>query len=360
VLAAALQSVNAYGAVAMVRGVGAPLVLCAFLLCAWLLQLQVSAVLTGLVLVSAAALVATLVVYVQHFELRRTFSSVLSPRRARQVLAFGLPLVIPNALWVVGGKIDLYLLRPHVGPAVLGVYGACLQLVSILPNVRTVFDPIVQAQIASLPGSSSRLVLGDSLQRLSRLCALVLLPVFVALVTLGEPTLGFLLGRAAPNTAATLMVLSLGQFLGSVAVGSWLTPMLVTGRALPLLAATTLVCKTALLLALAPRIGLLGAAIATAFGTVLAQQGMAVIGSCTLHVPVFSRAALWVGLGTLAAGVLSATALHSIVGTTPAPLAYAFGALVAGVLSLSMLFVLLDGGERARVRGWIRSLGAGS
>lgn len=359
VLAAALQSINAYGAVAIVRGIAAPLLLCAFLLCAWLLELPVGAVLLGLVAVSAACLLATIGVYTRHFELRRTIAGALPARRVREVFLFGLPLVIPNALWVVGGKIDLYLLRPHVGPAVLGVYGACLQLVSILPNVRTVFDPIVQAQIASLSGASSRLALGHSLQRLSRMCALVLLPFFVALVTLGEPTLSFLLGRAAPNTAATLVVLSLGQFCGSIAVGSWLTPMLVTGRALSVLAATALICKTALLLTLAPRIGALGAAIATAVGTVLAQQGMAVIGSRLLHVRVFSRAALHVGLGTLAAGVLSATVLHSLGGTTPAPLAYALGALVAGAFSLVTLFVLLDVGERARVRGFLRSLGVG-
>ena len=351
VLAAALQSVNAYGAIALLRGVVGPLAQVIFLASAWWLNMGVAGVLFGLMCCTILVFVAAAFIYARHFELRLTVASVRAPSEARRALAFGLPLAVPNALWTVGGKVELYLLQAYVSPATLGVYAACLQLVSVLPNVRMVFDPIAQTQIAALQTDALRPLLGASLQRLSRWCALALLPLFLGLVTLGEPVLMLLLGRPAPGAALNLVILAVGQLLGTIALASWLAPMLLPARAISLLAATTLLTKTALVLTLAPHLGAVAAAIATALGTVLAQQGMALMGGRMLGVQVYSRRVLLVSAATLVGGVLAAW-LQRVLHLALNP--YIAGSVAAGTFSLLALAALLEADERGRIWAYLR------
>lgn len=301
ILGAALQSATKYVGFAVLRGVVAPVIQIALYGTLWLSKARPASVLVGMSLVTAFILVCAAGLYATEFSWRATAKSLRPTSEIRSLLRFGLPLLAPTLLWSLNGKIDIYFLGAHAGPTELGIYAGCLQVVGILPNIRLVFDPVAQGQVALFSASESWTALSDSLKRLARFCICALLPAFVFLVVLGEPCLAILLGRPTNGTALPLTILACGQLLGSIALASWLVPMLDRGSVLTAIAGGTIAIKCALLYLLVPRWGLMGAAVATAAGTVAAQQGMAVVGALRFRLRIYPPRILY-GLAA-AAGI---------------------------------------------------------
>jgi len=332
VLAAALQSMDDLEGVAVLRGIVAPMASIGFFACAWSNSFPVSATLIGMALISATVFLVVLALYARRFDVRATLAAVSRPEDARAILSFGLPLLLPTFLFTLGGKIDLQILRLHVTPAVLGTYAACLQVVSVLPSTRAIFDPIAQRQIGAL-ATLDRARLGESLTGLSRLCTLALIPSFVGLVAVGEPVLAWLLGHHATATSVTIAILSLGQLFGSLAVAASLVPMLDRGPTLSVIALATLVVKLLLLLSLVPVWGVAGAACATAIGTVVAQQGMAFAGT--------RRFEIRLDLASLIPLLASAMAVAALGGLLFRSFTFAWGTLHSVIATSVVLFVAL-------------------
>ena len=153
-----------------------------------------------------------------------------------------------------------------------------------------------------------------------------------------------------PGAARPLAILALGQLFGSMALGSQLVPMMFAGRLLTTLAAVTLLVKGALLFPLVPRLTLTGAAIATAVGTIVAQQGQAIAAARRLGVSL--RPAGLLALVAVAA-VGAATGHAALVRTAPgaSPLVGALAAAGAALAPILLLgWWLLAPDERAALR----------
>jgi len=276
-LTAALQSRDVLGSTAVLRGLVHPLLQAGVLFFCWQTRQPTTVVLLALLGASIAAAGSLVVLYAMHFSLRQTLAATLRPR-VRPALAYGTALLLPIALFTLSGKIDLYVLAAYVDPVEVGVYAACLQLAAGLPNTRALLDPVIQTQVGALAAAEPG-ALAESLRRLTRVCAFVLAPGFVLLIAIGMPVLGFLVGGPVATAAQPLVLLSVGQLVGSMAVASWVVPMLMPGRLLAVIAFVTLAVKGLLLIVLVPPFGATGAAIAAAAGTVVATQGQALFGA---------------------------------------------------------------------------------
>jgi O-antigen/teichoic acid export membrane protein len=357
VLGAALQSRDLLGALAVVRGLVLPLVLLAVYFVAWHWEFSTRATLGLMLAATVVGLLVTAALYAVYFPLWRTLACALRPTRVRPALRYGMGLFLPLVLFTLGGKVDLYVLGAYVSPAEVGVYGACLQMASSVPNVRALFDPIVQTQIGALHARDNA-ALGVSLRRLARLCAFGMAPAFVVTVAVGEPILGWLIGHRDASAAVPLTILTVGNQLGSVAVAAWLVSMLFAGRALSLIALGAGLAKLALLLVLVPRLGATGAAIATAVGFMLAWWAQALFG--TRRIGERSRLASVVPILVVTIAVAAAgRALFVVLAARTAEL-WAVG--IAGTAALAALAVcllwLLDASDRVALRelvGWRRA-----
>ncbi len=352
VLAAALQSRDVLGPVAVLRGIVMPLVVSLALYVGWRGELSTLVTLLLLVAATVLALLAMLALYARHFSLSRTLRHAFVPRRIRKVAGFGLGLLVPAVLFTVAGKVDVYIIGSYVAPAAVGMYAACLQMASMLPNTRSLFEPIVQNQIGALEGREN-VELGASLRRLSRMCAFALAPIFIFLLSVGQPIMGILLGHEVSAAVVPLAILSIGQIVGGVALASWIVPMTMPGRYLGWVAGITLVVKVALLLLLIPIIGLVGAAIATAVGTIVPQQLQAWFGRRRIGQPIYSAgmiAVIVVSAGLAYGGRLLFTMLSGSVAELTAGMLAGAAALAAFALVLPLL---LTAPERERARTWI-------
>jgi O-antigen/teichoic acid export membrane protein len=358
VFAAALQSLDVLGKVAVLRGVTLPAAQVGILYFAWRVagrrELATVGTLAILLAMSVAGVVTIAALYSRRLPLGRTIALAFRPARAREILRYGARLLPPSILWTLGGKLDIYVLGAHVAPAMVGVYATCLLFAGTLPNIRALFDPVAQAQIGALY-TVDRGAVGASLHRMTRLSALVLTPLFVLLVVAGPLLLAYLLGRPVPMATTPLIILCIGQLLGSVAVAAWLLPMERPGTTLTTIAGATLAVKLILLLALVPRYTLAGAAIATAVGTIIAQQGQALAGIWRL--PAGARESRrWVGplLSGAFAAAIGRALLPPLRRWMGEPAGVAMATAVALLVLGITLLIFLQPSEQAAVRTWFR------
>ncbi|MDB4959684.1 MAG: polysaccharide biosynthesis protein [Myxococcales bacterium] len=353
ILVAALQSINVLGPVAAIRGIVTPVVQVGLLYIAWRCELSTTSTLLLLVAVSVLAFLMITGVYARHFSVLRTLKEAIRPRYARQAMKWGFAMLAPSLLFTAGGKLDLYVLGAYQISSMVGVYAACLAIAAMLPATRALFDPVVLTQIGALHGVENH-ELRASLARMTRMCLIAMTPPLVILIAIGQPLLHGLLGRPVPFAITPLAILCVGQLVGSLAIAGLLIPMMMAGRVLALIAGVTLAIKFGLLLLLVPRYGLVGAAIATAAGTIVAQQGQVIFAAqrlgyrpyaASLLPPLFVTSMIAVGGRVLFVG------LDGYLSELPA-------AAIAGAASLAVLAgalgLVLDSSERAAFRRLFR------
>ena len=349
VLGAALQSRHHLGGLAALRGIIVPAIVALVFYVAWRADLPAPVTLAMMLCASLLALLLTVGLYARYFSLRAVLRAMLRPTLVRPALANGFRLVIPLALYTVGGKLDLYVVGAYHEPAYVGIYAACLQVSALVPNVRGLFDPIAQTQIGA-SYAADRKALGSSLRYLARLCAFAIAPAFVLTVAVGQPVLGWLVGGPQPGTFEPLVVLAMGHLVTGIALAAWIVPMMFAGRTLALIAATAGLVKFGLLLLLVPHYGAVGAAIATAVGVVIAFGGQTYFGVREVGFQPFPLSIAWIlGLSLVVAGAgrglfeALAPRLSETVAVAVTSVA-ALGVLGAG------LFALMDESDRLELR----------
>jgi len=303
VLGAALQSRHHLGALAVLRGIVFPLIVAAVYLVAWQAELPVRVTLFMMLANSLVALLLVVPLYARRFSLGATLRATLRPTLVRPAVASGIRLVIPLSLYLAGGKLDLYVLGAYYEPAYVGLYAACLQVCGLMPSVRGLFDPILQAQVGML-FHRDPVQFGASMRKLARLCAFALAPAFVVTVSVGQPVLGWLIGATVPQTFDPIAVLAIGNLVAGIAVGSWILPMTFAGRPMAIVASLAGLTKLGLLLWLVPRYGATGAAIATSAAGIIALHMQSWLG--VRQAGFRSFPASIVGILALALGVAAA------------------------------------------------------
>lgn len=345
ILGAALQSADHFEGVAVLRGLVMPGFTVVFFAVAWWGGVSSVPVLLGMVALSTLALAVMGWLFSNRFDLGETLSAAIHFHDAKRIGDFGLPLLTPALVFTLAGKIDFFVLGHYAAQTDVGLYGACLQLVSVLPNLRTVFDPIAQRSIGMAHARDGE-TLARSLDRLGRLCAITFTPPFVLIVAVGEPLLEVLLGRNATGTAMPLVVLASGQLFGGIALASWLVSMRERGAVLTAIALVTLATKAGLLFTLTPRFGMMGAALATAAGTVIALHGQAWIGASRTNTPISLGSSIPVLIVAMVVGAAGAGLLASLSGRLASASATTLTTALVGTLLLPGLLMVLTPEER--------------
>ena len=340
VLGAALQSRHHLGPLAVVRGIVFPIMVAAVYAIAWQAGLSIRATLFLMLANSVLAMMITAALYARHFSLGATLRATVRPQLVRPAVSNGAKLVLPLALYLAGGKLDLYVLGAYVEPAQVGLYAACLQIAGLVPSIRGLFDPIAQAQVGMLFHRDPQ-ALGVSMRKLTRLCAFALAPAFVISVAVGQPVLGWLIGASVPQTFEPIMLLSIGNLVAGVAVASWILPMTFAGRPMVVVAVVAGLAKLGLLLWLVPAYGASGAAIATSVGGIIALHAQTWLGARQAGfraIPASIIAVLVLALGVAAAARALYVALLAHIGEVAAvALTSVASMLVLGAGILAMM-----------------------
>ncbi len=207
--------------------------------------------------------------------LRRLFPGCVSGhqydrRTAWQLLSFSIPTALASILSALLFSMDRLLIGVFYTPADVGVYQVAAQtslvLGSLLAAVNAIFVPMA-ADLHHL-GERQRL---ESLFRLTTRWGLnAVTPLLLVVVVFSPDVLNVLYGADYRNAAASLVILSCGQFvnIATGAVGSVLT---MSGYPKRWLAITisAVAANLGLNLILIPRAGIAGAATATALATLL-------------------------------------------------------------------------------------------
>jgi len=353
VLGAALQSRDVLLPIAVLRGIIMPVAQAAALLVAWRCGASTQTTLLLMLAIPALGLAGVTILYAQRLSLAHTLAQIARPRHAADAFRYGAVLFVPVVLFAIANKLDLYVLGAYAGATTVGIYAACIQFASAASNVRALFDPVIQTQVAALHGADNR-ELAASLRRLARLCAFAIAPAFVLTISVGEPIVSFLIGRPVPDILPALGVLTAGNVLAGIAVASWLVPMMMPGRALVGVAVVTLCVKIALLALLVPEWGPLGAAIGAGTASFIALAGQAIVGGTQLGERPYSADVLPL-LAVM--GVLGATG--RLLYTQLAPdLGWLAATCIAGAASVGVLVIiqlrLLTRDERASLVRLVR------
>lgn len=191
---------------------------------------------------------------------RRERASVDWRRLAHGSAAMGGMEVVSN----LQSRLDLLFLAQTYPPAVLGIYGAAGQVVSLLRKAKAAFDPILMPIAQDLHLRSDHDRLQAAVTRAVGWASYVGLGLLGLIMLLPEPLLG-LFGRefSAAGYGEVLIILAIGQFF-YMSLGLSEGVLAITGHGYTtLLGAVVLVAlEFALLLVLTPAFGLVGAALA--------------------------------------------------------------------------------------------------
>ena len=183
----------------------------------------------------------------------------------RSLLEFSLPTALAGTVSLLVAWTDLVIVGIFLSDTETGVYQAASQVsivfALVLASSNSVFTPLV----ANLMSRGRNAEIGV-LFKISTLCTLYLsLPVFLVLVLAPETVLGSLFDDRYLSGTRAMVFLVLGQ-MTNVASGAVGYLLILSGRQRTWLAASSvaLALNVALNVVLIPRLGLAGAAIATA------------------------------------------------------------------------------------------------
>lgn len=209
---------------------------------------------------NVAGLVVTCILFLH--QLRPELRDAGGPKRPRAIVSFAFPAYVSNVVQFLNYRLDLFLVNVFLGMTAVGLYALAVsvaQLIWLLPQAAAaVLLPHVAADVETAGGNALRSA------RVARLTFLTCASGAIVLAVSGRVLIPFVYGKA---------------FLGSLDAFLWLLPGITTYSLYTVLAAhiagtgrprlmlwiscVALVVTLVLTLALIPRIGIRGAAIAS-------------------------------------------------------------------------------------------------
>jgi O-antigen/teichoic acid export membrane protein len=248
------------------RGVAQPLAL--FLVTAVALRAGAGSLGACLAVLAGMALTAVLaaVFYGRMFDLGATLKTALGGPTDGAMLRFATPLVSAGVLTSTLGYSDVLILGfLGVSERDVGAYLACMIYAQALSQVRSAFDPGVQALIPPLLERGEKEALRESLVRQTRWSAAIAAPLFVLFAGFSDVVLQ-VFGKGFKRGALALGFLSVGHLINAVALTPWLLPASGNTRVTARLSIVWGLAVIAALFVLVPRFGIHGAAVAAALG----------------------------------------------------------------------------------------------
>jgi len=200
----------------------------------------------------------------------KNFSFIfLKPARLdKELVSYSWPLLFNNFSLMIFSWADVIILGVFVSSASVGVYDAASvtsRLLSIVPlALSTMFMPAITEVFAKNESHVAKLY-----RHVSKWVLLLLLPMLGFLAIFSRTMLGSFFGFEFGAGAVSLVVLLFGQlFWGWSLVSSNILAMVKKTKLIFLLSASAALVNIVLNIVLIPRIGILGAAIATSFSLV--------------------------------------------------------------------------------------------
>lgn len=203
---------------------------------------------------------------------RRNFS----PASFRKMFTFGWRYSAMRILWYLTGSADNFLIATFMGPVALGYYAIAYRILVIFNNmVVTPVSIVAMPMFARLQGDQDRV--NRAFYRVSRISAMIALPVYAGTAVVALPLITFLFGVKWAPSAPVLVVLTLAgiTFSQSGFIPSY---MAATGRIaneLPWLAGTVLV-------------QLIAFGAATPFGIIAVAAALSVVSAVALPTRLYT------------------------------------------------------------------------
>ena len=201
----------------------------------------------------------------------RSGGNVTNPM-TKELLFFSVPLLAVSMLIMVMSWTDTLMLGYFKTPDVVGVYNAALPLAQLLSMTLSSLGFIYIPIISQLYSKNLIEELKRSYIILTKWVFLVTLPLFFVLFLFPDVALNLLFGSRYINAAIALQFLALGFFL-NISLGFAYNTLLVLGKSKFLMWTFVISAITNIILnvALIPPLGIVGAAIASAFSVIVAK-----------------------------------------------------------------------------------------
>ncbi len=122
------------------------------------------------------------------------------------ILKRSFPVAIDDLLMVLMLRVDIYFLAVLTMPEMLGIYGICLQIITIVKKIKQSFDPILEPVIANSIKIENLSNVANELARVSNLIFWIQSMIFTLLLFYGDEIL-LLFDIEEPNASLTLLLL---------------------------------------------------------------------------------------------------------------------------------------------------------
>ena len=189
----------------------------------------------------------------------------------RSLLTFSLPIGLSEFLNALLQRADLLLLGAFVSEGDLGVYAAVALIGRVVSNARHVFDTVASPVISEALAENNPQRLRHNLQLSTRWVTMLAFPIVCTVITFRVELLA-IFGPDFSAGAAALTILAAGHLLNScVGIHPWVIAM--SGRSKLVLLNNCIAagCNIALTALLAPRFGIVGAALAATVSITVIQ-----------------------------------------------------------------------------------------
>jgi O-antigen/teichoic acid export membrane protein len=249
---------------ALIFGLARPLLILGFGVLAWWLGAGLQGLVAAFVTAHYVLALLGIAALARHFEVKRVWRSLGRFAGTRSLLAFAIPQNLNMTVNRYLARIDVIMLGAlgHQAPE-LAFYGTAALIAGNLRQIRLVFGTAMLPVATRHHRDGDRPALQDTLTRLTRWTASIVVPVVLVLVIMRGDVLRLFHGSYTSDS--TFMVLLLGGALVGCVLGLAGNTLVSTGHTGWTLLNSVLVAvvNTALNLWLIPSLGLTGAALAT-------------------------------------------------------------------------------------------------
>jgi O-antigen/teichoic acid export membrane protein len=188
----------------------------------------------------------------------------------RTLVRAALPMVAAGVAWSLQGRIDGFLLARYATDASLGAYAACFLYVNSISQTRGTVVPLLLPDIAPRMERGDREGLRARVQLLTRWVALMAVPLCALFAGFGGPFLTvFGKGFSAGTTA--MAILAVGHLINAISLAPYVLAQSALGHLGGYTAVASTLLQCVLVPLLAPRYGLVGAALSASVGIGLGQ-----------------------------------------------------------------------------------------
>ncbi len=208
----------------------------------------------------------------QYYLKRIPFHRTAKPKykfELKSILNITVPMMLTNSLFLIMSWMDILMLSAFKTQSDVGVYNTTLKIAACISITLVAISSIAAPKIAELHGRNDTKGFKRFIKQTSFLNFSVSFPVFLLIIIFPDFLLG-LFGQDFIQGSSTLLILAIGQIFGAFS-GATIHILNMTGyeKISQNILVTTALVNLILNYILVPRYGMIGAAVATSFSTIL-------------------------------------------------------------------------------------------